>query len=142
MRALLLFALVALVVPAAAQASPGFTVPSHNTTCGVLSGDVAEAGAGLYCSSSYFTSGSIYDGVGVVKLGRHGKAKRTGAGNDILLFIGGYNGEDVPRSKRPVLAYGDVFEKRGFRCKSRDTGLTCRREGHGFFLSRERQKLF
>ena len=138
MRALLVTALAAL----AAQASPGFTVPSHNTTCGVLSGDVAEAGAGLYCSSSYFTSGSIYDGVGVVKLGRHGKAKRTGAGNDILLFIGGYNGEDVPRSKRPVLAYGDVFEKRGFRCKSRDTGLTCRREGHGFFLSRERQKLF
>ncbi len=142
MRALLVTALVALAVPAAAQASPGFTVPSHNTTCGILSGDVAEAGAGLYCSSSYFTTGSLYDGVGVVKLGRHGKARRTGAGNDILLYIGGYNGEDASRSKRPVLAYGDVFERRGYRCKSRDTGLTCRRDGHGFFLSRERTKLF
>ena len=61
-------------------------------------------------------------------------ARFTGGGSDLLNSIGGYNGEDVPRSKRPVLAYGDVFEKRGYRCKSRDTGLTCRRNGHGFFL--------
>ncbi len=142
MRALLIATALALTVPAAAGASPGFTVPSHNTTCGILPAGVAEAGAGLYCSSTYFTTGSIYDGVGVVKLGRHGKARRTGAGNDILLSIGGWNGEDAPRSKRPVLGYGDVFEQRGYRCKSRDTGLTCRRDGHGFFLSREHQKLF
>jgi hypothetical protein len=142
MRALLIATALAVAVPAAAQASPGFTVPSHNTTCAVLGDQVAGARPGLYCSSRYITEGGIYDGVGVVRLGRTGKARFTGGGSDLLNYIGGYNGEGVARSKRPVLAYGEVFEKRGYRCKSRDTGLTCRRNGHGFFLSREHQKVF
>jgi hypothetical protein len=41
-----------------------------------------------------------------------------------------------------VLAYGDVFARRGHCGESRDTGLTCRRHGHGFVLPREHQKLF
>ena len=44
----------------------------------------------------------------------------------------------------PVLAYGKTFRRGPFRCTSRRTGLTCkhRSNGHGFFLSRERQRVF
>ena len=43
-----------------------------------------------------------------------------------------------------VLAYGQTWRGRnGLRCVSAETGLTCRnRDGHGFFLSRERWRAF
>jgi hypothetical protein len=43
-----------------------------------------------------------------------------------------------------VLRYGRTQRfGRGIRCTSRTSGLTCRnRDGHGFFLSRERVRLF
>jgi hypothetical protein len=44
----------------------------------------------------------------------------------------------------PVLAYGHSRSVGRFTCTSRTTGLTCRdrRSGHGFEVSRERQRLF
>jgi hypothetical protein len=43
----------------------------------------------------------------------------------------------------PVLAYGHRLRFGPFRCTSRRTGLTCRsRRGHGFFVSRERRRVF
>jgi hypothetical protein len=42
-----------------------------------------------------------------------------------------------------VLAYGKTWAGEGLRCTSAETGLTCRnRDGHGFFLSRERWRAF
>ena len=42
-----------------------------------------------------------------------------------------------------VLAYGKTVRFGGISCASRTTGLTCRnRSGHGFFLSRERWRMF
>jgi hypothetical protein len=42
-----------------------------------------------------------------------------------------------------TLAYGRALRLGPFRCRSRRTGLTCRsRAGHGFFLSRARQRVF
>ncbi len=42
-----------------------------------------------------------------------------------------------------VLAYGRTWTWSGFRCLSARAGLTCRnRSDHGFFLSRERQRIF
>jgi hypothetical protein len=42
-----------------------------------------------------------------------------------------------------VLAYGTTIRFGGIRCSSAITGLTCRnRSGHGFFLSRERWRMF
>jgi hypothetical protein len=134
--------IVLLAVPATAAAGPGFTVPSGNTTCGMVHGEQAASGRGLYCYSSYLTTGATYDHVGVVKLGRSDKARRVGAGNDLLLYIGGYTDDDTPRAPRPVLAYGERFERRGYTCTSRRSGLNCKRGAHGFFLSRERQRLF
>jgi hypothetical protein len=44
----------------------------------------------------------------------------------------------------PVLAYGRSRTLGRFTCTSRTTGLTCRdrRSGHGFEVSRQRQRLF
>jgi hypothetical protein len=43
----------------------------------------------------------------------------------------------------PVLRYGRTWRWRGIACTSRRAGLTCRnRSGHGFFLSRARQRIF
>jgi hypothetical protein len=43
----------------------------------------------------------------------------------------------------PVLRYGRRWRWHGIVCTSRPAGLTCRnRAGHGWFLSRERQRIF
>jgi hypothetical protein len=42
-----------------------------------------------------------------------------------------------------ALAYGTKWARGGFVCSSARTGLTCRnRSGHGFFLSRQRWRVF
>jgi hypothetical protein len=52
-------------------------------------------------------------------------------------------GDSVFHGRNPVLAYGTTWRKRGFTCRSRFVGLTCRNaRGHGFFLSRERWRVF
>ncbi len=52
-------------------------------------------------------------------------------------------GDTVAARRAPVLAYGRTWSRRGITCASRTSGLTCRnRSGHGFFLSRERWRLF
>jgi hypothetical protein len=45
---------------------------------------------------------------------------------------------------QPVLRYGATFRRGPFRCTSRVRGMTCRSvlSGHGFELSRERQRTF
>lgn len=43
----------------------------------------------------------------------------------------------------PVLAYGQSWKARGFSCVSQPSGLRCsNRDGHGWELSRSRQRLF
>ena len=43
----------------------------------------------------------------------------------------------------PVLRYGRRWRWHGIVCASRRNGLTCsNRSGHGWFLSRERQRIF
>lgn len=46
-------------------------------------------------------------------------------------------------TQTPALAYGRTWRKAGFACTARRTGLTCRNgSGHGWSLSRERQRIF
>lgn len=46
-----------------------------------------------------------------------------------------------PRAR--ILPYGATWSRDGFRCVSGATGLTCRNlSGHGWFLSRQRSRLF
>ena len=52
-------------------------------------------------------------------------------------------GDTVLGLRGPALAYGSRFARGGIACLSRVTGLTCRNAaGHGFFLSRQRYRLF
>jgi hypothetical protein len=133
---------VSAALPAAASAAgAGFTVPSRNTTCAVMSASAMRPlgmDAGLYCTSSYIKRGS-YDGQGAVRLGPSARARTVASGNDLLLVIGGYDLRDETVTRRGVLPYGRTFRSGGYSCTSRSTGLSCRRGAHGFFLSRERQ---
>jgi len=137
-----LLAVAALGAAAAgAVASPGFKVPSGNTTCAVLPADrVGGEGPGLFCTSTYIKKGA-YDGQGAVELRRTGKGKRIGSGNDLSLYVGGYN-PDGSSSRRPVLGYGDTWQRKGFSCTSRRSGLTCERGEHGFELARAQRRYF
>ncbi|MBL7684597.1 MAG: hypothetical protein JNK65_00990 [Deltaproteobacteria bacterium] len=43
----------------------------------------------------------------------------------------------------PVLDYGKIWEKEGFRCQSEATGLTCiNTDQHGWILKKTEQKIF
>ena len=140
-RIVLIGFVVAAALPATASAGAGFTVPSRNTTCGILTAKQAGGGRpGLYCQSSYSVGGAG-ESMGAVKLNRTGKARKISVGNDDALYIGGYN-DDGSQDKRPVLRYGKSWKRGGYRCVSRSTGLTCRRGSHGFFVSRESQRYF
>jgi len=52
-------------------------------------------------------------------------------------------GDSVFHGWKPVLGYGETWRRQGFTCRSRSVGLTCRNtRGHGFFLSRQRWRVF
>ena len=45
--------------------------------------------------------------------------------------------------RRPIRAYGTTWTFRSITCRIRQAGVTCTNaKGHGFFLSRGRQRLF
>ncbi|MBR1175527.1 hypothetical protein JQ617_16310 [Bradyrhizobium sp. KB893862 SZCCT0404] len=52
-------------------------------------------------------------------------------------------GDTVMDASLPVLAYGAVWQRAGFTCRSEQTGLTCfNAMQHGFSLARAEQKVF
>lgn len=52
-------------------------------------------------------------------------------------------GDSMRDPRFPVLAYGKTWSRGGFTCTSRVAGLTCRNlDGHGWFLSRDRSRIF
>jgi len=53
------------------------------------------------------------------------------------------HGDTVVNPSARVLAYGRIWRRGGIACTSRRTGLTCsNRQGHGWVLSRARQRRF
>jgi hypothetical protein len=51
--------------------------------------------------------------------------------------------DTVALVKEPILAYGKSAKLGPFTCSSHTDGLTCtNRQGHGFFVSRRRQRVF
>lgn len=72
-----------------------------------------------------------YDWGNYFRLGQRGRARRICV-------------SDTALGSRRILGYGRTMRiGRGITCTSRTIGLTCRnRDGHGFFLSRERVRLF
>jgi len=52
-------------------------------------------------------------------------------------------GDTVMDASLPVLAYGEVWQRGGFTCRSEQTGLTCfNAMQRGFSLARGRQEVF
>lgn len=50
---------------------------------------------------------------------------------------------DTAAGEHPVLAYGATWKRGGVECVSSEKGLRCvNRDGHGFDLSRRKQRLF
>ncbi len=115
-------------------------MPSGLVTCAWLPAQPTQS-AGLYCMARYILTFQ-YDHMGVVYLPPVGSARYTGAGNDILLNIGGYRSDGSGSDPRPTLAYGRSWSRAGFTCMSRSTGVDCRRGAHGLHLSRGSIRLF
>jgi hypothetical protein len=104
----------------------GFQTPSHNIVCN--SGLPVTGAPGLSC---VVFSASV-----------PGKSQKTwvlkARGVPRVLHVLGNIGTDVR-----VLAYGRSWQRGVLSCVSRSSGLTCRNaQGHGFALSRERQRVF
>ena len=123
-------ALAALAVPALAQAG-GFQSPSGNIGCYIdKSGarcDIKHRSwspppAPKWCKLDY-GQGAAVD--------KHGKAGLVCAGDTAL-------------NNGPKLGYGHSITKGRFRCVSKTSGMRCvnRRDGHGFFISRQSYRLF
>ena len=52
-------------------------------------------------------------------------------------------GDTIMEPGLPVLAYGDVWQRGGFTCKSEQTGVTCfNADRRGFSLARAKQEVF
>jgi hypothetical protein len=107
----------------------GFETPSRNIACNV--GRLGPGTAGpLAIGCAVYSRTSPSRGLATWWMRTTGRAQL------------GYILAD-PATDYPKLAYGRRYAWHGVTCASASTGLTCRnRSGHGFFLSRERQRIF
>jgi uncharacterized protein DUF6636 len=124
MRAILpLLAAAALLVAAgdALARDRTFRTPSHNIGC------LYATTGGVYLRCDVRSAG---DAAWI--LSRRGRGRRVHATDTVY----------SPHAR--VLSYGHSLALGPFTCTSRRAGLTCRnrRNGHGFFLSRGRQRVF
>ena len=118
--------------PASGAGSPGFRSPSGNIVC--IQNEVA-----VDCELRSTTNGRP----------PRPSSCRFDYGYRYRIYPG------LPRGRRlctsdaldgtglRVLAYGRSWTRAGITCDSRRSGVTCRnRQGHGFFLSKARQRVF
>jgi hypothetical protein len=120
----------ALAAPAGAAAAVHFRTPSGNIGCyadrSYIRCDIGRTAA----KSPPQPASCDLDYGNAFEMGRTGRPRRICHGDTVL---GG------PR----VLHYGQTLRAGGFTCTSGFSGLTCRNAGgHGWFLSRERVRLF
>ena len=103
----------------------GFQTPSHNIVC---EADQNPNGARVLHCVVFSESG--------IRGQKTWSMKLTGRAN--VRFAVANIATEVP-----VLRYGRSWRWHGIRCTSRRAGLTCRNlSGHGWFLSRQVQRIF
>jgi uncharacterized protein DUF6636 len=125
-----LWMLFALVLPAAAQppmpiVKTGFLTPSGNIDCNAGPADGRPV---VVCT--VFSEASRTRGQKVWAIRPTGRA--------VAGYVLGNAATDLPQ-----LRYGRSWSWRGVECHSARAGLTCtNRDRHGFFLSRESQRVF
>src|SRR5690349_22941905 len=108
---------VAAAAPADAATQRVFRTPSKRIACLMLKTSVR-------CDTFFLNDVAF-------RLTAHGKGKRIHVTDTVALV------------KEPTLAYGKSAKLGPFTCTSRTDGLTCRnRQKHGFFVSRESQRVF
>ena len=135
LRSLTALALLAATSLAYAQDSPiGFLTPSRNIVCqfftdngqGVLRCDIMAPDA-----LPRRPADCEYDWGHAFEMSVRGAAGRICTGDSVM------------DASLPVLAYGEVWQRAGFTCRSEQTGLTCfNAMQHGFSLARAEQKVF
>ena len=145
-RAVMVFALVALVAASAVQTAPlpGVKTPTRNISCFYVPIKPTTHGNLLCAVARSFYSRAEQDGCQArVGLDWHG-FELSDRGQAKPVCTGGVLYDIVPdRPAFVVLAYGRTWRSHGFTCTSRVTGLTCTNgHGHGLFLSRESRRLW
>jgi hypothetical protein len=127
----LVAAALALAVGASSAAAyKGFETPSHNIGC-ILTEQVARCDIRDHSWPTPKKPKSCEFDYGALFIGKQGKGE-FGCVSDSAMGAG------------PVLDYGESIRKGRFVCTSEEAGVRCvnRRNGHGFFVSRERVRLF
>ncbi|MEA2126079.1 MAG: hypothetical protein QOI80_2861 [Solirubrobacteraceae bacterium] len=123
MRALGL-ALATSALLAAPAAGATFLTPSGNISC---TSPALGQRSGISCT---VFSESDHKGQKVWEMRRHGHVRV-------------YHVQANAPSEGRTLGYGETFSGHGVRCTSKAGGLRCHnRDGHGFKLSRARQRVF
>src|SRR5882672_3699983 len=127
--------LLSLTASTAANAqSVGFISPSKNIACAYFDYDNQNT---LRCDIMEATVTARRPADCDLEWGK--AFEMNAKGNAVRLCYG----DTVMGPKMPVLAYGEVWQRGGFTCKSEQSGLTCfNADRHGFSLSRAKQELF
>jgi hypothetical protein len=139
-----LFAGLAVVVApgVAAPPKPGaFKTPSGNIVCAYIvtsNADTSSVQCGIKSGLRPAPRNTCTD------LDYSGKRVSLRAtGRSVPVVCAGDPGAFLYEKQARVLPYGSSWHGGGLRCTSRRTGMTCtNRSGHGFFLSRQHQRIF
>ena len=128
-------ALLALAATTHAQSGPiGFQSPSKNITCQFFTDDKQNA---LRCDIANMETSPKRPADCELEWGHAFEMNSKGTADRIC------HGDTVIDKSLPVLAYGEVWQRGGFTCRSEQTGLICfNAMQHGFSLSRAEQKVF
>jgi hypothetical protein len=131
-RLAVLVALFLVAAPAASAVYQPFRTPSGNIGCYYSTGP-----AFLRCDTAYDTS---FTGKRSCPNGDYGRAfGMSPRGHARALCVG----DTALNRQAPAIAYGHSKRFGPYSCTSRTSGLTCHnRAGHGWTLSRQRQRLF
>ncbi|MDN4986882.1 hypothetical protein KUL72_04885 [Bradyrhizobium arachidis] len=135
LRSFTVLALLAAVNFAHAQDRPiGFQTPSKNIGCQFYT----DNGQGmLRCNITNMDARPRRPADCELDYGHAFEMSAKGAAGRICA------GDTVMDPSLPVLAYGEVWQRAGFTCRSEQTGLTCfNAMQHGFSLARAEQKVF
>lgn len=134
-RAFLISILLPMAGAAHAQDRPiGFLTPSKNIVCQFYT----DNGQGvLRCDLMNMESRPRRPADCELDYGHAFEMSAKGAAGRIC------TGDTVMNASLPVRAYGDVWQRAGFTCRSEQSGLTCfNAMQRGFSLARGRQEVF
>ena len=133
-RAWILMAFLLQMTAAHAQDRPiGFQTPSKNIVCQFFT----DNGHLLRCDIMNMESRPRRPADCELDYGHAFEMSAKGSAGRICA------GDTVMDASLPVLAYGEVWQRAGFTCRSEQTGLTCfNAMQRGFSLARGKQEVF